>query len=574
MKKEILILVSFITLGFCSFVDGHDYVHAVSNDDYDINEVIDKYYNNGKYTRRTWIDLSSEAMKDSLENYFVAQKISLQRTTYFSDESLLMGNIDGSIGGEQGINSGYTTIDNCLYHYEVDEDDYSLIDESLKLNVNDTSVTDFFVTMKTFENDYVNEEWESVNRVYSYYPEDTSFNVNTQEYNDKILDDFLMFTASCFYNTDKENLNYIGLDHVEIEEVNNHLELRLYADQLDSGKVNNDQSLLSVARVYKGFLPQDNTGLYLFNDDQYIKLSNSVLKDVFLLENSSVSIYDSTSQTYSDLEIKVTGYYNIKLTDDSNVSLTLIYEEAPERKYTESNDEVNGIDLKDLSRLKNALRRVNNNYTLSTRTYFNKAAVERVNKIYDTTYVQSKVTKVTEDSIYISDKTGQVNEYYTYENGIKVGTLEDGQVKGLEYLTQNDQVISTSLSEYFFTMENLNSAYIDKYGPCKVSYTSDYSVEYQGWTRLSKNKFKCDREEVIKHFMKFLAPGFSNGGTYMTFRYVTVEILRGYELKIRLYASPTQIGKMIDDHKDLENKPDWYLLFAEGFITEIDSTRI
>ena len=37
--------------------------------------------------------------------------------------------------------------------------------------------------------------------------------------------------------------------------------------------------------------------------------------------------------------------------------------------------------------------------------------------------------------------------------------------------------------------------------------------------------FDSDREEVIKDVMNFVAPGFSNAGTYMTFRYVTVESL-------------------------------------------------
>jgi hypothetical protein len=61
----------------------------------------------------------------------------------------------------------------------------------------------------------------------------------------------------------------------------------------------------------------------------------------------------------------------------------------------------------------------------------------------------------------------------------------------------------------------------------------------------------------------------------MTFRYVTVELNPDNEtqMRLRLYCSPTQSGKMISSHKDLENKPNWYLLFAEAYISLVDQVH-
>lgn len=572
MKKGLLVLIGCLSIGLCASYEGRSFISA-DDSNKAINDILKEYYNEGEYTRRTWINFSDEAMKDSLENYFVANKISLERTTYFSGETLLMGNIDGSIGGEKGINSGYTTIDNSLYHYVLDEYSNTIVEDSLVLNVKDTSVTNFFVTMKTFSDNYVTGDWVKDGNIYRYDPLDTSFNLETKKYNDPVLDDFLMFTASCFYNTNSDNLHYIGLDYVEIEEVDSHLELRLYADELDYGKLNNNDNLLSVAKVYKGFLPKDNTGDYLVVDDQYYPIINNKLEDVFITKNSSILYYNSNGYFEQKSDVKVNGYYNVLLDENNDVDLTLIYEEIPNRIYEDPNDSLEGIDEKDLSLLKNAFDKVTNNYTLTTRTYFNRLAVSRVNKIYNTTYLQSKITKVNQDAIFIYDEIGQTNEYYIYQDGLQVGKLKDGIVSELSPLVK-EQVVNQSLKEYFYTMENLNSKYIDTYGPCVVKYTSSYSVEYDGWTRISENKFKCDREEVLAHFLKFLAPGFTNGGTYMTYRYVTIELLNDDTIKIRLYASPTQSGKMIEEHLDKENKPDWYLLFAEGYITDINSTII
>ena len=140
---------------------------------------------------------------------------------------------------------------------------------------------------------------------------------------------------------------------------------------------------------------------------------------------------------------------------------------------------------------------------------------------------------------------------------------------------ESSQLID-NISNYFIGGEDFSSEYVDTYGPKDVSQSGGTTKHYDGWTRISENKYKCDRLEVINDILKVVAPDFTNGGTYMTFRYVTIELnpMDDVDMRIRLYASPTQSGKMLEHHLDQENKPNWYLLFAEALISNIGETSI
>ena len=61
----------------------------------------------------------------------------------------------------------------------------------------------------------------------------------------------------------------------------------------------------------------------------------------------------------------------------------------------------------------------------------------------------------------------------------------------------------------------------------------------------------------------------------MTFKYITVELNPNSTdlLRIRLYASPTQTGKLIDSHLD-ESKPLWYLLFADCYVSNVGNDSV
>ena len=251
------------------------------------------------------------------------------------------------------------------------------------------------------------------------------------------------------------------------------------------------------------------------------------------------------------------------------------YDVLPELEYNEAPDSVEGIDVTDLSGLKEAVDKIGNNYASRTKVFFNKLAVDRVIYNYKKPFYCQVTSYYAANYVYRYNQTLEVNEgYLNYNNNLYtvnlVGdSLVDRLISGITADSLNLYKENQSVADEFFTLDELNSEYIDKYGPTTVDYGKNYKVDYEGWTRISENKYKCDREEVILDFLNICSPGFDNGGTYMTFRYVTVEVNEDGTVRLRLYASPTQIGKLIQTHKNPDNT-NWYLLFAEAEIYDIN----
>jgi hypothetical protein len=249
--------------------------------------------------------------------------------------------------------------------------------------------------------------------------------------------------------------------------------------------------------------------------------------------------------------------------------------------YDEPADSLEGVDASDLSGLKGAFDSVGNVYSSKTLVYFNELAVGQVNDIYDTNFYCSLNSIYTNNYIYRYSNDFVINlGYVNYNNNVYTVSLDGSTIDEKYNSTVNVDNLVLALEngnvyDAFFSLKDLNSAYVDTYGPTTVEYSKDYIVDYAGWTRVSANKYKCDRKEVCKDFLAIVAPGFSNSGTYMTFKYVTVEVnpTNDAYLRIRLYASPTQSGKLIDSHLD-ESKPNWYLLFAEAYISNVNEVSI
>ena len=246
--------------------------------------------------------------------------------------------------------------------------------------------------------------------------------------------------------------------------------------------------------------------------------------------------------------------------------------------YEETLDSLEGLseeEILDLSALKNVFDSVGSNYVSKTRVFFNKLAVNRVNIIYNTNFYCQRNTYFNEKYAYSYSNDFVINKaYYNMNSNLYVTKLEGASLEDKLNSTINTSNSQIS-EEKLVRLDILNSEYVDKYGPTITKPTPSYTKEYFGWTRISENKYKCDREEVIKDFMNICAPGFSNDGTYMTFKYVTVEINpdSNHVLRLRLYASSTQIGKLIDSHTDKE-KANWYLLFAEAYISNVNEVSI
>lgn len=252
--------------------------------------------------------------------------------------------------------------------------------------------------------------------------------------------------------------------------------------------------------------------------------------------------------------------------------------------YDEPLDSVEGIDVTDLSALKEAFDNWGTNYKKHSKTYFNDLALEIVNEIYNTYYIQDKITLCHENYRYVYNEEDSINEAYfnipgfldIQKSPLYGDTLEERFSSTINQSSIESMQVVANILNYFVGGEDFSSEYVDKYGPKDVSQSGGTTKHYDGWTRVSENKYKCDRLEVINDILKVVAPDFTNGGTYMTFRYVTVELnpMDGTDMRIRLYASPTQSGKMLEHHLDQENKPNWYLLFAEALISNIGETSI
>lgn len=256
------------------------------------------------------------------------------------------------------------------------------------------------------------------------------------------------------------------------------------------------------------------------------------------------------------------------------------YDILPELEYNETPDSIEGIDVNDLSGLKTAIDAVGNNFASKTKVYFNSLAVGRVIHNYKKPFYCQITSLYNEKYVYQYNETFEHNiGYVNYNNNLYNVSLEGVDLSAKLNSTINKEAMTlmtenSSVSQTFFALDKLNSEYVDNYGPITIKYTKDYSVDYAGWTRISENKYKCDRPEVLLDFLKICSPGFDNGGTYMTFRYVTVEVDpdEAHALRLRLYTSPTQIGKLISTHKNPDNT-NWYLLFAEAYIYDVNKVE-
>ena len=287
--------------------------------------------------------------------------------------------------------------------------------------------------------------------------------------------------------------------------------VKLYAiwDEIDKYDV-----ILTINNATKEYKLEKKNGKYIAKE---ILLEG---KNTFNINN-----YNTNKTHQFEVVVDKKGYYNLIFNlSTQTVEVNCIFECIETGEYEETSDSVDGIDVSDLSKLKDLFNSIDEKYTIETQTYFNFEAVKIINKTYNTDYKQHNIKAVTND--------------------------QDNQEA--------------------FTLFDVNSTYVETYGSTRVEYSPTYIVDYLGWTRIGENKYKCDRVEVVEHFRQLLTPGLSNEGTYMTYDYITIQINNDGSVTIRLYCSNTQSGKIINEHNDQNNKPQWYMLLAEGTIKDIE----
>ena len=178
----------------------------------EINELIVNYKGlDSKYIKKTKINLlQTEIVKQEVIELFHAESTVLERTTYYNGNALWMTNGKGSYS-YYGTNE-----DGDLTNATVN----SVGDVSNNICIPGISMEEKYITL----NDLIetnSESWEKdANGI--YYSSD-----------ELDISNFLAFTAPCFLEL-AQHRNYIIFDHVEIEETEKGLELRLI---VDSGNV-------------------------------------------------------------------------------------------------------------------------------------------------------------------------------------------------------------------------------------------------------------------------------------------------------------------------------------------------
>ena len=193
-----------------------------------VNKILNDYYDEGIYTRETKINLTEQASLE-LVQYFHANVTILERTTYFNTEALWMSRDDDKY-------SYYGTLNGNMTNASVN----NVGDTSSNICVSNTTMEDYYTTLFDIKN-FVGSKWSKSNNIYSSTNED-------------VITQFLDFTAPCFLGLDDTMSHYFSLSHVEVEDKETHLELRLVAKNVDSSKfIENSNNVLSVAKITKGW---------------------------------------------------------------------------------------------------------------------------------------------------------------------------------------------------------------------------------------------------------------------------------------------------------------------------------
>ena len=205
-------------------------------------------------------------------------------------------------------------------------------------------------------------------------------------------------------------------------------------------------------------------------------------------------------------------------------------------------------------------------YTTESHTYFNTIGLRDYFRHYYMNYAQDKISYYT-DKAYYSHPI-ENNQYLEYTNNGYVN-IDNNYYKF--QLKGND--IASRLN-YEVTQVNLRLTAEHKKYQADMFTLADIDASYlasKGFKKANDNKYESLDKTCCDDFVNICAPTLVNNGAYMTFRKVTIELLDDVSMRIRLYANYTQSGKLVEEHKD-ESKPNWYMLFSEATIYNVDNT--
>lgn len=224
MKRKIfnvILLVLLSTLTLClSFSRG---THASAQDEVNVNVdtvgqtvngLFTTYYNHGTYRKNTSIYADIDAISaDAIElgetasNYFHANNVpALERTTDYTPGKLLMTTESDQLG------VGYKDVDGNMVRFHVEESGVEKSDFTVK----NTSVENYYVTLKDFSNQSVTNEYSDVDIDISgaeWVVDGNGYSTTNVE----VIDAFRLFTAPMWLGKTEKNANYITYSKATVE---------------------------------------------------------------------------------------------------------------------------------------------------------------------------------------------------------------------------------------------------------------------------------------------------------------------------------------------------------------------
>lgn len=204
----------------------------------ELSELLQYYYNNGEYNKKTNIFADIDAISQDVNelgqeasNFFHANHIpTLERSTYYHKDALWMEN--GKNYSYYGSQNGYLTSGRTDVKYEVPS--------SLTNAVSSSGMEEYYVTLKDFIDGTTGDKCNYGNLVLF---EGWTYNQQTgvyENYEEDVLDAFRLFTAPLWLGKTKENKNYISYSKATIEVIDKSLVMKLWVYRINSGIVTSE----------------------------------------------------------------------------------------------------------------------------------------------------------------------------------------------------------------------------------------------------------------------------------------------------------------------------------------------
>ena len=215
--------------------------------------LMDEYIDNGCYTKKTTLYLTSAAQQET--SYFHGAANALQRTTYYNETegALLMGNYDGTFST---INSGYKNVqDGGVQHFYYNGYETPLESELFSNIIegwtnDEQRVGEYYPTLTYLKSLINGDAWayDDTHQSFVYVPTITM--TNGTDYDDEVLRAFQYFIAPMMLQG-----SYFSWSSIRVTKASSFLSMRLLASASDEEKSTvkgTNEVLVAEARVFSG----------------------------------------------------------------------------------------------------------------------------------------------------------------------------------------------------------------------------------------------------------------------------------------------------------------------------------